>query len=98
MKILLTYDIVNSKNRTKLSTLLESYGYRVNFSVFELDLKKYEFDLLLKSIEPFYEKEDSVRIYAFSTDTVAKSYDLNVKRPKAFEKKSAYVILSKWRI
>lgn len=91
MKILLTYDIVNSKNRTKLSTLLEGYGYRVNFSVFELDIKKHQFELLLKEMEPFYEKEDSVRIYSFSTDTVGKSYDLNAKRPKPFEKRSSYV-------
>ena len=91
MKILLTYDITDTKNRTKLSTLLEGYGYRVNFSVFELDLKKYQLESLLKEIEPFYEKEDSVRIYAFSADTVEKSYDLNKKRPKPFEKKSGFV-------
>jgi len=91
MKILLTYDISDTKNRTKLSTLLEGYGYRVNFSVFELDLKKHELKSLLKEIEPFYEKEDSVRIYVFSADTVEKSYDLNKKRPKPFEKRSSYV-------
>jgi CRISPR-associated protein Cas2 len=91
MKILLTYDITNTKKRIKLSTLLEGYGYRVNFSVFELDLKKHELRELLKVIVPFYEKEDSVRLYAFSADTVAKSYDLNKKRPKPFEKRSGYV-------
>jgi CRISPR-associated protein Cas2 len=91
MKLLLTYDISNSKNRTKLSTLLEGYGYRVNFSVFELDLKKHELKELLKLIEPFYEKEDSVRIYTFSVDTVAKSYDLNRKKPAPFAKRSGYV-------
>jgi len=91
MKLLLTYDITNTKNRTKLSTLLEGYGYRVNFSVFELDLKKHQLEDLLKEIEPFYEKEDSVRIYAFSADTVERSYDLNKKRPKPFEKKSGFL-------
>ena len=91
MKLLLTYDITNTKNRTKLSTLLEGYGYRVNFSVFELDLKKHQLEDFLKEIEPFYEKEDSVRIYAFSADTVERSYDLNKKRPKPFEKKSGFL-------
>ena len=33
-------------------------------------------------------KEDSIRIYAFSADTVERSYDLNKNRPKPFEKKS----------
>jgi len=91
MKILLTYDISNTKSRTKVATLLESYGYRVNFSVFELDIKKYKLDELLKTIDEFCDKEDSVRIYTFSVDTIAKSYDLNPKRPKPFEKKSSYV-------
>ena len=91
MKLLLTYDISNTKNRTKVATLLEGYGYRVNFSVFELDIKKYKLDELIKNIEEFCDKNDSIRIYAFSVDTIAKSYDLNPKRPKPFEKKSSYV-------
>jgi len=91
MKILLTYDISKSKNRTKIATLLEGYGYRVNFSVFELDIKKYKLEALLKEIEILCDKNDSVRVYAFSRDTLAKSYDLNTKRPKPFDKSSSYV-------
>ena len=91
MKLLLTYDISNTKSRTKVATLLEGYGYRVNFSVFELDIKKYKLDELIKNIEVFCDKNDSIRIYAFSADTIEKSYDLNSKRPKPFEKKSSYV-------
>jgi len=91
MKLLLTYDISNTKNRTKVATLLEGYGYRVNFSVFELDIKKHKLDELLKNIEEFCDKDDSVRLYAFSVDTIDKSYDLNPKRPKPFEKRSSYV-------
>jgi len=91
MKLLLTYDISNTKSRTKVATLLEGYGYRVNFSVFELDIKQHKLDELLKTIEEFCDKEDSVRLYAFSVDTIDKSYDLNPKRPKPFEKRSSYV-------
>lgn len=91
MKLLLTYDITNTKNRTKVATLLEGYGYRVNYSVFELDIKKDKLDELLKSIQELCDKSDSVRVYAFSTDTIEKSYDLNPKRPNPFEKKSSYV-------
>ena len=63
----------------------------MNFSVFELDIKKHKLDELIKSIKEFCDKNDSVRIYAFSTDTIEKSYDLNSNRPKPFEKKSSYV-------
>jgi len=38
MKLLLTYDISNTKSRTKVATLLEGYGYRVNFSVFDREI------------------------------------------------------------
>ncbi len=91
MKILLTYDITHSKSRTKIATLLEGYGYRVNFSVFELDIKKHKLDELLESIWEICDKEDSVRVYGFSADTIEKSYDLNQKRPMPFEKRSGYV-------
>ena len=66
MKILLTYDISNTKNRTKVATLLEGYGYRVNFSVFELDIKQYRLDELLKMIDELCDREDLSRRCAFS--------------------------------
>jgi CRISPR-associated protein Cas2 len=91
MKILLAYDISLTKSRTKVATLLEGYGYRVNFSVFELDIKKHKLNELLQSIQELCDKGDSIRVYAFNTDTIEKSYDLNKKRPKPFEKKSSYV-------
>jgi len=91
MKILLTYDISCTKSRTKVATLLEGYGYRVNFSVFELDIKKYKLETLLEEIRTLCDIDDSIRVYAFSTDTIDKSYDLNSKRPKPFEKRSSYV-------
>jgi CRISPR-associated protein Cas2 len=91
MKILLTYDISSTKSRTKVATLLEGYGYRVNFSVFELDIKKYKLNELLQTIQELCDKTDSIRVYAFNVDTISKSYDLNKKRPNPFEKKSNYV-------
>lgn len=91
MKLLLTYDITLTKSRTKVATLLEGYGYRVNFSVFELDIKKYKLNELLETIQVLCDKNDSIRVYAFSSDTIEKSYDLNKNRPKPFKKKSSYV-------
>lgn len=90
MYILITYDIANTKNRTKLSTLLEGYGSRVNFSVFELDIKKKKLDVLMLEIKTLCEKHDSVRVYRFSQDTIAHSLELN-DGPTPFEKESAYV-------
>jgi CRISPR-associated protein Cas2 len=88
--ILLTYDIQKTKSRTKVATLLEGFGTRVNFSVFELDIKKKKLDKLLANIESLCAKEDSIRVYAFSQDTIEKSFEL-LARSKPFSKESAYV-------
>jgi len=90
MFILITYDITNTKNRTKLSALLEGYGSRVNFSVFELDIKKKKLNKLLVDVKVLCEKNDSVRVYRFSQDTISHSFELN-NGLKPFLKESAYV-------
>ena len=38
MNYLITYDIEDDKRRKKISDLLEGYGVRVNYSVFEFYL------------------------------------------------------------
>ncbi|WP_295421262.1 CRISPR-associated endonuclease Cas2 [Sulfurovum sp.] len=90
MHILLTYDIVNTKNRTKIATLLEGFGLRVNYSVFELDIKKKKLDKLLANIKQLCDKDDSVRVYVFDRDSMEKSFEL-LGRSKPFTKVSGYV-------
>lgn len=90
MHILLTYDIQKTKSRTKVATLLEGFGLRVNYSVFELEIKKKSLEKLLKNIEKLCGKHDSVRVYVFSQDTIGKSFEL-LDRSKPFTKVSGYV-------
>jgi CRISPR-associated protein Cas1 len=40
MYLLVTYDIVSDKRRRKVDKLLSEYGFRVNYSVFELEIGK----------------------------------------------------------
>jgi len=91
MKVVITYDIADTKKRNKVSTLLESFGYRVNYSVFELDIKSYELNKLVKELKEYIGRSDSVRIYFFSTDTIAKSFELNDKLNNPFEMVGSYV-------
>ena len=90
MKILLTYDISDSKKRNKVANLLEAYGVRVNYSVFELDITKRSLDGLLAEIEKLSSKEDSIRVYRFIKETIEHSYELK-KRAQPFVKGSGYV-------
>ena len=38
MRTLVSYDISDDKRRRKVCKILEGYGYRVQYSVFECDL------------------------------------------------------------
>ena len=91
MQTLITYDISNTKKRNKVATLLEGYGFRVNYSVFELDIKTHKLNELLEELKEFMDSSDSIRVYAFSADTVAKSFELNSRFSNPFEVVSSYV-------
>jgi len=90
MKILLTYDVADTKQRTKIATLLEAYGVRVNYSVFELDISKKMLSKLSSKIDKLSQKNDSIRVYRFDQNTIELSYELK-KRPQPFAKESGYV-------
>ena len=79
MQYVVTYDIINDKRRKKLSDLLEAYGTRVNYSVFEIELNETKKEKLLYEIELkklISTKYDSVRFYHICKNCVEKSFDL----------------------
>ena len=67
----ITYDIPSDKRRKKVSDLLEGYGRRVRYSVFEclLTPKKYE-ELKSRLYKRINIAEDSVRFYPLSGHTL----------------------------
>lgn len=73
MFYLVCYDIVSDTRRSKVSKLLESYGLRVQKSVFEcvLDEKQYESisKLLMRLVN---RREDQVRFYPMSAHSRCK--------------------------
>lgn len=61
---LVTYDIPHDGRRLKIATLLEGYGQRVQFSVFEIwvtNAMQRELEQALKKI--IDDEDDSVRFY-----------------------------------
>jgi len=76
MKYVICYDIEDNKIRKKVSELLEGYGVRVNFSVFEADLKRDEVIFLLKEIKKIVSKSDSVRFYHLCKNCIEKSFEV----------------------
>ncbi len=61
------YDIPNDKRRKKVSDLLEGYGKRVQYSVFECVLTQAKYDELRSKLRKRVKlSEDSVRFYPLS--------------------------------
>lgn len=72
MLYVVAYDIPNDKRRKKVSDLLEGYGKRVQYSVFECVLTQTKYDELRSRLKKQVElSEDSVRFYPLSGHTLA---------------------------
>ena len=73
MFYVIVYDITDDKRRKKVADLLEGYGARVQYSVFECVLNKGQYrqlkNCLIKCINL---EEDSIRIYPIVKNTLHK--------------------------
>jgi len=93
MKYVVSYDIGNDKRRTKLSTLLEKYGTRVNYSVYECELNQTKFDKLLYEIELkklVNKKYDSLRFYYIHEAAMSRSFEF-ANRADPFEYEEMFI-------
>ncbi len=78
--VLVIYDIVNNKRRTKFAKEMNGYGFRVQKSAFEALIDEALF-LKLQRVIPtlINEEEDSVRIYRMTGYGEVKLFGLNSK-------------------
>jgi CRISPR-associated protein Cas2 len=93
MNYLITYDISNDKRRTKLSELLDKYGVRVNYSVYECELNQTKLDKLLFEIELkklINKKYDSFRFYHICQNCTPKCFEV-AQREDPFEAKEMFI-------
>lgn len=66
------YDIPDDKRRKRVSDLLEGYGQRVQYSVFECVLTQSKYDELRRRLRKRIKSaEDSVRFYPLSKHTLS---------------------------
>lgn len=69
MFYVICYDIVNDKRRRRIVKYLESYGVRIQYSVFESELNKNQLGKLIKGLKKEMDKKnDSIRIYALCAE------------------------------
>jgi len=68
---IVTYDIPCDKRRKKVSDLLEGYGKRVQYSVFECSISDAKYNELRRRLKKRINlQEDSVRFYPLSHHTL----------------------------
>ena len=64
MLTVIAYDVTDDRRRERVSTLLEDYGLRVNYSVFECELESKEFTQLQAQLARLIDaQEDRVVFY-----------------------------------
>jgi CRISPR-associated protein Cas2 len=64
MYVMVSYDIVDDRTRTRVMKLLKNYGHRVQLSVFECDLDEGRYTEMVRSVVGLIDREqDRVRYY-----------------------------------
>ncbi|WP_343405873.1 CRISPR-associated endonuclease Cas2 [Caldilinea sp.] len=71
--LVVSYDIPNDKRRTKVMKTLAGFGQRVQYSVFECELRSADVEKLRSALQRLIDdKQDDVRIYGFCDACAAK--------------------------
>lgn len=74
MRIVISYDISNDKRRRKVAKMMEGYGFRVQYSVFECELDEKKLQQLQQRLKPYIKEseEESIRFYPLTADAAQK--------------------------
>ena len=87
MRYLISYDIVDTKRRTKVSNTLMNYGVRVQYSVFECNISRDQKKELQKKIKKIIRAdEDIVSLYFQCNDCYMKKEHLGKSDSIIFNK------------
>ena len=73
MFVVISYDIQDDKKRVKVAKLLENYGTRVQYSVFECLISKEQLKKIMEETKKIIDlNTDSVRFYSICENCVRK--------------------------
>jgi CRISPR-associated protein Cas2 len=87
MFYVVSYDITDDKRRRKVVKYLESYGVRVQYSVFETELNQDQLKNLVKGLKKQIKKEeDTIRIYPISKDSRKYIVTIGLDKGKFYDK------------
>jgi CRISPR-associated protein Cas2 len=73
MFVVISYDIEDDKKRYKVSQILENYGTRVQYSVFECIINEQQLKEIKEKTKNIIDKEkDSIRVYIICENCLKK--------------------------
>ena len=72
MFVVVCYDIPDDKRRNRISEILEGFGERVQFSIFECDIKPENLKKMKEKLTKVLKSNDSVRYYYLCGECVQK--------------------------
>lgn len=90
-----SYDITSDKRRRKIAKILENYGKRIQYSVFECDLDEAGYRKLYREIvKATVDMDDgSVRFYYLCGNCVPKMQLIGQDRPSVFKAKDKVIVI-----
>lgn len=89
----IAYDIPDDRRRTKLAKVLEDFGDRMQWSVFEALVADCDFDLLCRRIADVIDpEEDAVRLYPVCNACFPKIIDLGLATRKPFDEPDVIIV------
>lgn len=90
---LIAYDVPDDRRRTKLAHLLDDFGDRVQYSVFEIETDEQGLRILRERIMGVIKpEEDKVRLYPLCASCLAKIEDLGKVERKAFDRPELIIV------
>ena len=73
LDFVVSYDITDNRKRKKIADVLDEYGHRVQYSVFEITVPSNEFsELRSRLIKHLRKSTDTIRYYSLCQRCVAK--------------------------
>ena len=72
--VLIAYDISSNKRRNRISTLLKSFGFRIQYSVFEATLSRDSLKTLREKIVNYLEEHDNLKIFCLANSSKSWEY------------------------
>lgn len=87
------YDVPDDRRRTRLAKVLEDFGDRMQWSVFEIIVEQRDLELLLRRVRAVIDPaEDAVRLYPLCAGCLPKVLNLGKDTRKPFDNPDVIIV------